>query len=154
MWRVRVPSGRAASPPGLEILTVRGETPDDIRGRAPSYFLPPDSYRRGTGNRVDQGNGVTEMTAVISRERARTTGLTAAAGALMLAVAFVMMVVAAPGHGHVQAHLAKPSAVRLATDVCGRPRRGRFAGGPGVPGRPALAGRGSIELTGPSADST
>ena len=59
-----------------------------------------------------------EMTAVVSRERARTTGLTAAAGALMLAVAFVMMVVAAPGHGHVQAHLAKPSAVRLVTDVC------------------------------------
>jgi hypothetical protein len=58
------------------------------------------------------------MTAVVSRERAARTGLTAAAGVLMLAVAFVMMVVAAPGHGHVQAHLAKPSAVRLATDVC------------------------------------
>ena len=57
------------------------------------------------------------MTAVVSRERAARTGLTAAAGVLMLAVAFVMMVVAAPGHGHVQAHLAKPSAVRLATDV-------------------------------------
>ena len=41
---------------------------------------------RGTG--VDQGNGVTDMTAVVSRERARTTGLTAAAGVLML-VAFV-----------------------------------------------------------------
>ena len=40
---------------------------------------------------------------MISRERARTTGLTAAAGVLMLAVAFVMMIVAAPGHGHVQA---------------------------------------------------
>jgi hypothetical protein len=57
------------------------------------------------------------MTAVVSRERAARTGLTAAAGVLMLAVAFVMMVVAAPGHGHVQTHLAKPSAVRLATDV-------------------------------------
>ena len=44
-----------------------------------------------------------EMTAVVCRERARTTGLTAAAGVLMLAVAFVMMVVAAPGHGHVRA---------------------------------------------------
>ncbi len=54
---------------------------------------------------------------MVSRERAARTGLTAAAGVLMLAVAFVMMVVAAPGHGHVQAHLAKPSAVRLATDV-------------------------------------
>jgi hypothetical protein len=59
-----------------------------------------------------------EMTAVVSRERARTTGLTAAAGVLMLAVAFVMMVVAAPGHGHVRPHLVKPAAVRLATDVC------------------------------------
>ena len=59
------------------------------------------------------------MTAVVSRERARTTGLTAAAGALMLAVAAVMMIVAAPGHGHVRAHLARSSsAVRLATDVC------------------------------------
>ena len=58
------------------------------------------------------------MTAVVSRERARTTGLTAAAGALMLAVAAVMMIVAAPGHGHVQAHLVRSSAARLATDVC------------------------------------
>jgi hypothetical protein len=58
------------------------------------------------------------MTAVVSRERAARTGLTAAAGVLMLAVAFVMMVVAAPGHGHVRAHLDKPSAVRLVTDVC------------------------------------
>ena len=70
------------------------------------------------GTEVDEGNGVTEMTAVVSRERARMTGLTAAAGVLMLAVAFVMMIVAAPGHGHVRAHLAKPSAVRLTTDVC------------------------------------
>ncbi len=57
---------------------------------------------------------------MVSRERARTTGLTAAAGMLMLAVAFVMMVVAAPAHGHVRAHLAKPSAARLATDACHR----------------------------------
>ena len=55
---------------------------------------------------------------MISRERARTTGLTAAAGVLMLAVAFVMMIVAAPGHGTTRAHLARSSAVRLATDVC------------------------------------
>ena len=53
------------------------------------------------------------MTAVVSRERARTTGLTAAAGVLMLAVAFVMMVVAAPGHGPVRAQPANPAAVRL-----------------------------------------
>ena len=58
------------------------------------------------------------MTAVVSRERAARTGLTAAAGVLMLTVAFVMMVVAAPGHGHVRAQQAKPTAVRLATDVC------------------------------------
>jgi hypothetical protein len=58
------------------------------------------------------------MTAVVSREQAARTGLTAAAGVLMLAVAFVMMVVAAPGHGHVRVHPAKPSAVRLTTDVC------------------------------------
>ena len=56
------------------------------------------------------------MTAVISRERAARTGLTAAAGVLMLAVAFVMMVLAAPGH--VRVHQAQPSVVRLTTDVC------------------------------------
>jgi hypothetical protein len=58
------------------------------------------------------------MTAVVSRERAARTGLTAAAGALMLAVAFVMMVVAAPGHGHVPARPAKPTAVQLTDDAC------------------------------------
>ncbi|HEY7812782.1 MAG TPA: hypothetical protein VIC62_06055 [Nakamurella sp.] len=58
------------------------------------------------------------MTAVISREQAARTGLTAAAGMLMLAVAFVMMVVAAPGHGHVRVHPAQPSVVQLTTDVC------------------------------------
>ncbi len=59
------------------------------------------------------------MTAVVSRERARTTGLTAAAGMLMLAVAFVMMMVAAPGHLHARSHgPAKPPAVELTTDVC------------------------------------
>lgn len=58
------------------------------------------------------------MTAVISRERARATGLTAAAGVLMLAVAFVMMVVAAPSHAHVRTQQAKPSAVRLTNDAC------------------------------------
>ena len=58
------------------------------------------------------------MTAVVSRERARTTGLTAAAGALMLAVAFVMMIVAAPGHGHARDTPGQPATVRLTTDVC------------------------------------
>ena len=55
---------------------------------------------------------------MISRERARTTGLTAVVGVLMLAVAFVMMIVAAPGHGPARAHLARSSAMRLTTDVC------------------------------------
>lgn len=59
------------------------------------------------------------MTAVVSRERARTTYLTAAAGMLMLAVAFMMMIAAAPGHLRARAHgPAKPSAVELTTDVC------------------------------------
>jgi hypothetical protein len=66
------------------------------------------------------------MTAVVSREQVRTTGLTAAAGALLLAVAFVMMIVAAPGHGPARAqlagparaHLARPSTVGLTTDAC------------------------------------
>ncbi len=59
------------------------------------------------------------MTGVVSREQARTTYLTGAAGVLMLAVAVVMMMVAAPAHGPARAHgSAKPSAVRLTTDVC------------------------------------
>ena len=58
------------------------------------------------------------MTAVISRERARATCLTGAAGVLMIAVAFVMMVVAAPGHGHSRPQdLPKPPAVQLTTDL-------------------------------------
>lgn len=59
------------------------------------------------------------MTAVISREQAARTGLTAAAGMLMLAVAFVMMVVAAPGHLQVRPPgAAKSSTAQLTTDVC------------------------------------
>ncbi len=54
------------------------------------------------------------MTAVVSRERAKATYLTGAAGALMLAVAFVMMVVAAPGHVHGP---AQPFTIQLTTDV-------------------------------------
>ena len=82
------------------------------------------------------------MTAVISRERAARTGLTAAAGMLMLAVAAVMMVLAAPGHGHVRAQLAKPSAVRLEADVCHQlTSKGDSAGRAGVPGRSAPAGQ-------------
>jgi len=43
------------------------------------------------------------MTAVVSRERVKATCLTGAAGVLMLALAIVMMVVAAPAHGSVRA---------------------------------------------------
>ena len=55
------------------------------------------------------------MTAVVSRERAKATGLIGAAGVLILAIACVMMVVAAPGRPH---GLGKPSTVQLTTDVC------------------------------------
>jgi hypothetical protein len=64
------------------------------------------------------------MTAVISREQARRTCLTAAAGVLMLAAAFVMMVAAAPAHGGARAHAAGAhaagayGAMQLATDAC------------------------------------
>jgi hypothetical protein len=59
------------------------------------------------------------MTAVVSRERARATCLAGAAGVLLLAVAFVMMVVAAPVHGGGRLHgFAKPAAVQFTSDVC------------------------------------
>ncbi len=54
------------------------------------------------------------MTAVVSRERARATCLTGVAGVLMLAVAVVMMVMAAPGHVHGRPY---DPAVQLTTDV-------------------------------------
>src|SRR5437764_424880 len=63
------------------------------------------------------------MTAVVSQEQVRTTGLTGAAGALLLAVAFVMMIVAAPGHGPAGAHLAGPARAHLAG-----PARAHLAG--------------------------
>jgi len=54
------------------------------------------------------------MTTVVSRERAKATCLTGAAGVLMLVGASVMMVVAAPGQAH---EPARPPAVQLTTDV-------------------------------------
>jgi hypothetical protein len=63
------------------------------------------------------------MTAVVSREHARGAYLTGAAGIVMIAIACVMMVVAAPGHASAPGHEAgpaKPAAVQLATDVCHR----------------------------------
>ena len=59
------------------------------------------------------------MTAVVSREHAKATCLTGAAGMLLLAVAVVMMVVAAPAQVHGRAPgLPKSSAVQLTTDAC------------------------------------
>ena len=55
------------------------------------------------------------MTAVVSRERARATCLTGIAGLLVLAIAFAMMIVAAPGQPHGS---VKPSTVQLTSDVC------------------------------------
>lgn len=47
------------------------------------------------------------------------TCLTGAAGLLMLAIACIMMVVAAPAHVHARLQdSGKPSAVQLTTDVC------------------------------------
>ena len=59
------------------------------------------------------------MTAVVRREHARATSLTGAAGMLLLAVAVVMMVVAAPAHGGTRPHVpARPSSVQFTSDVC------------------------------------
>ena len=61
------------------------------------------------------------MTAVVSREHARTTCLTGAAGLLMIVIAIVMMIAAAPGHGHGQPGVvAKPAAAQVVSDVCHR----------------------------------
>jgi hypothetical protein len=61
------------------------------------------------------------MTAVVSREHARVTCLTGAAGMLMIAIAVVMMIAAAPGHGYAQAGvMAKPAVAQVASDVCHR----------------------------------
>jgi hypothetical protein len=68
-------------------------------------------------------NGVAEMTAVVSREHARGAYLTGAAGIVMIAIAAMMMVVAAPGHAAAAgrgAAPARPASVQLATDVCHR----------------------------------
>ena len=61
------------------------------------------------------------MTAVVSREHARVTCLTGAAGMLMIAIAVVMMMAAAPGHAHGQAGVvARPAVAQVASDVCHR----------------------------------
>jgi hypothetical protein len=58
------------------------------------------------------------MTAIVSPERATAASLTGAVGLLVLAIAVVMMVIAAPTQIHHGAHNpAKPSAVQLTTDL-------------------------------------
>jgi hypothetical protein len=59
------------------------------------------------------------MTAIVSRERARATWLTGAAGVLLLGVAFLMMAVAAPTQAHHRPHgPAQSPAARITTDLC------------------------------------
>jgi hypothetical protein len=59
------------------------------------------------------------MTALVSPERATAASLTGAAGLLVLAIAFVMMVIAAPAHVRQGTHNpVRESAVQLTTDPC------------------------------------
>jgi hypothetical protein len=59
------------------------------------------------------------MTAFVSPERARTASLTGAIGLLILAIAVVMMIIAAPTQVHYGAQdPAQPSAVQLTADPC------------------------------------
>jgi hypothetical protein len=59
------------------------------------------------------------MTAFVSPERATAASLTGAVGVLILAIAVVMMVIAAPTQVRYGAHNpAKLSAVQLRTDPC------------------------------------
>jgi len=61
------------------------------------------------------------MTALVSPERATSASLTGAVGLLVLAIAVVMMVIAAPTQARQGANNpAKPSAVQLTTDPCHR----------------------------------
>jgi hypothetical protein len=56
------------------------------------------------------------MTAIVSRERAKATALTGAAGVLLLMAAFVMMLAAAPKQA--QHRPAAPPVTQLTTDLC------------------------------------
>jgi hypothetical protein len=55
------------------------------------------------------------MTSVVSRERAKATWLTGAAGLLILAVTFVMMACAAPSLVHARPHGAVTQAASVHT---------------------------------------
>ena len=59
------------------------------------------------------------MTALVSPERATAASLTGAAGLLVLAIAVVMMVIAAPTQARQGGHNpVRQSAVQLTTDPC------------------------------------
>jgi hypothetical protein len=59
------------------------------------------------------------MTAFVSPERATAASLTGAVGLLILAIAVVMMVIAAPTQVHYGPNNpAKPATVQLTTDLC------------------------------------
>jgi hypothetical protein len=52
----------------------------------------------------DRGTRVLAMTAVVRREDARSVCVTGAVGALVIAIAIVMMVLSAPAHAHARPH--------------------------------------------------
>ena len=73
---------------------------------------------RVQGEQQRSAKRATKMPAFVSPERARTASLTGVIGLLILVIAVVMMVIAAPTHVHYGAHNpAKPSAVQLTTDL-------------------------------------
>lgn len=81
------------------------------------------------------------MTAIVRREHAKSTCLTGAAGVLVLAIACVMMVLAAPSHPHAQSRgAATPAAQTLAQLTQARPA-GRAALEPNAAEGPAPATR-------------
>jgi hypothetical protein len=57
------------------------------------------------------------MTAVVSRERAKATWLTAAAGLLILAAAFVMMACAAPSLASPRPHAVVTEVTKVSTSA-------------------------------------
>ena len=58
------------------------------------------------------------MAAFVSPERAMAASLTGAVGLLILAIAVVMMVIAAPTQVHGAHNPAEPPAVQLTRDLC------------------------------------
>ena len=75
------------------------------------------------------------MTAVVGQQNAKSAYLTGTAGVLVIAIAFVMMVLAAPSHAHPRPQgAATPPAQTLS-----RVTQAVFPGGPSIPS--ARAGR-------------